>query len=399
MSGNGTMTLLDRSVTVVFTDGARTQLGQGPPAPFVLHVRDPDALRRLLTTPTLLAIGEAFIDGTLDVEGDLLAAMAFAYRLDELTDAPCASSAPTPQDAEAIAHHYDVPVEFYRLFLDPRLVYTCAYYREPGVDLESAQRDKLDLVCQKLQLKPGEDLLDLGCGWGALSIDAAERFGVHSRGITLSVEQAMWAARAASASRAASRIAIEHTDWAGLPDQPLADKIAAVGLVEHVGPARYLGFFERIRRWLRPGGLALVQSITRSAEHAETTGLEFLRRHVFPGGGLATISGLVQAMELAGLEILHVEGLRPHYAQTTRQWVERLQARGTEARAVVGERRYRTWLGYLAAAVVGFEQGDVGVYQVVAGVRPTRSSRVIGGSPPPLSRRLRQVERRRVEGR
>lgn len=361
----------DTTVTVAFADGSARTIGAGPPAPWHLRVRDAETLSRLLAAPSLLAIGEAFVAGEIDVGGDLLAAIADAYRLDAVLDLSPPPAPAAPDDVAAIAHHYDVPTEFYRLFLDPRLLYTCAYYRHAEDDLETAQTDKLELVCRKLRLRAGEALLDLGCGWGGLAIHAAERYGVVSTGVTLSAAQAAWAR--AAVARAGRPVTIRQTDWAALAPQPQADAVSAVGLLEHVGPARYDAFFAHVLRLLRPGGRLLVQTITRVPSQHETSGLAFLRRHVFPGGDLATVGAVVAAMERSGFQVQDVEAMGAHYARTTRHWVERLQASAAAAESLVGERVYRTWLGYLAAASVGFAAGFVDVHQVVA---------VPAGTPP-----------------
>lgn len=361
----------ETTVAVEVANGTGLTIGAGPPASWRLRVRDAEVLQRLLATPSLLAVGEAFVGGEIDVAGDLLAALAAAYRLDAALDLPPPAPGPSLDDATAIAHHYDVPAEFYRLFLDARLVYTCAYYRRPDDDIETAQADKLELVCRKLRLRAGEALLDLGCGWGGLAIYAAERHGVVATGVTLSVAQEAWALAAVAQARQA--VAIRRVDWAALEPRPQADAVSALGLLEHVGPARYDAFFPHVRGLLRPGGRLLVQTITRVPSQHETTGLEFLRRHVFPGSGLATVGEVVAAMERGGFQVQDVEAMGAHYARTTRHWVERLQAHATAAQALVGERVYRTWLGYLAAASVAFDAGFVDVHQIVA---------VPAGTPP-----------------
>ncbi|HWP66544.1 MAG TPA: cyclopropane-fatty-acyl-phospholipid synthase family protein [Candidatus Limnocylindria bacterium] len=265
-----------------------------------------------------------------------------------------------------VAFHYDVSNEFYALFLDPRMVYTCAYYRRPDAGLATAQEDKLELVCRKLQLAPGERLLDLGCGWGALALWAAERWGVEVHGVTLSAAQATWAAEAARRAGLAGRVRIERADWRDVAPEKPYDKIAAIGLIEHVGRARHPAYFAQVHRLLTPGGLFLNHGITCRAGARRTSEMAFLQRHVFPGGELAPLDAIVGGIERAGFEIVDVEDLRPHYARTTRQWVERLQANAERARALVGERVYRTYLAYLAGASVAFDEGWIALHQVVA---------------------------------
>ena len=269
-------------------------------------------------------------------------------------------------DAKAIAHHYDVSNEFYALFLDPLMVYTCAYYRDPDGKLEQAQRDKLDLVCRKLELQPGETLLDVGCGWGSLSIWAAQHYGVRAHGVTLSQAQAAYAAERIRKEGLEDRCRVEHLDYRDLPASARYQKIAAVGVIEHVGIPNYPAFFGGVRARLENGGLYLNHGIVHDFHWRRTSQTEFLYRHVFPNGDLAGLSQTLTEIERAGFEIVDVEGLRLHYARTCRQWVERLRERADEARAVAGERTYRTWLLYLTCSVVAFEDGSIGLYQVLS---------------------------------
>jgi len=217
-------------------------------------------------------------------------------------------------DAKAIAHHYDVSNEFYALFLDPLMVYTCAYYRDPDGKLEQAQRDKLDLVCRKLELEAGETLLDIGCGWGSLSIWAAQHYGVRAHGVTLSKAQADYATERIRREGLEGRCTVEYRDYRDLPPDARFDKIAAVGVIEHVGIPNYPAFFGRVRRRLRDGGLYLNHGIVHEFHWKATSQIEFLYRHVFPNGDLAGLSETLTEIERAGFEIMDVEGLRLHYA-------------------------------------------------------------------------------------
>jgi cyclopropane-fatty-acyl-phospholipid synthase len=282
------------------------------------------------------------------------------------------------KDARAIAHHYDVSNDFYALFLDPLMVYTCAYYREPDGKLEQAQQDKLDLVCRKLRLKAGETMLDIGCGWGSLSMWAAEHYGVRAHGVTLSRAQAEWAAERIERGGLGGRCLVEYRDWRDLPPEASYDKIAAVGVIEHVGIPNYPAFFGRVRSMLNDGGLYLNHGIHHEFHWKRTSQTDFLLRHVFPNGDLSGFTETVTEMERAGWEVVDAENLRLHYARTCRHWVERLRARADEARAIVGERIYRTWLLYLTCSAVAFETGSIGLYQVV--VRK-QWDRAIGTAP------------------
>jgi cyclopropane-fatty-acyl-phospholipid synthase len=282
-------------------------------------------------------------------------------------------------DAQAIAHHYDVSNEFYELFLDPLMVYTCAYYRDPDGKLEQAQQDKLDLVCRKLELRPGETLLDIGCGWGSLAIWAAQHYGVRAHGVTLSRAQADYAAERIRREGLEGRCRVEYLDYRDLPRNGSYDKIAAVGVIEHVGIPHYPAFFGGVRAIMKDGGLYLNHGIVHEFHWKPTSQTKFLYRHVFPNGDLAGLSETLTEMERAGLEIVDVEGLRLHYARTCRQWVERLRERADEARALAGERAYRTWLLYLTCSAVAFENGSIGLYQVL--MRKHRDPRAGGRAP------------------
>jgi cyclopropane-fatty-acyl-phospholipid synthase len=268
-------------------------------------------------------------------------------------------------DAQAISHHYDVSNEFYELFLDPLMVYTCAYYRDPDGKLEQAQADKLELVCRKLRLKPGETLLDIGCGWGTLSVWAAQHYRVRAHGVTLSRQQAEWAQARIRREGLEDRCRVEFRDFRDLPANARYDKIAAIGVIEHVGIPNYPAFFGRVRQMLNDGGLYLNHGITHEFHWKFSSQTEFLYRNVFPNGDLAGLTETMTEQERAGWEILDVEGLGLHYARTCRHWVERLQARADEARALVGERTYRTWMLYLTCSAVAFEAGSIGLYQVL----------------------------------
>jgi cyclopropane-fatty-acyl-phospholipid synthase len=269
-------------------------------------------------------------------------------------------------DARAIEYHYDVSNDFYALFLDRRMVYTCAYYRRPDGDLDHAQEDKLDLVCRKLRLEPGERLLDIGCGWGSLVVWAAEHYGVRAHGVTLSRRQAEYGQAWIRRLGLEDRARVDHLDYRDLPRDTRFDKIAAIGVIEHLGIRNYPGYFARVHEMIEPGGLFLNHGITHEKHWKRSSQTEFLERHVFPNGQMDNVSHILDVLERARFEILDVESLRAHYARTTKQWAERLQANAERARALVGERTYRTWVAYLASSSVGFTRGNIGLYQVVA---------------------------------
>src|SRR5262245_29693903 len=269
-------------------------------------------------------------------------------------------------DKKAIEYHYDLSNEFYALFLDPLMVYTCAYYRTPDGDLETAQRDKLDLVCRKLRLKPGERRLDIGCGWGSLAIWAAQHYGVEVLAVTLSREQVRFGQTRAVREGVADVCRIEHRDYRDVANEGPFDKVSAIGIIEHVGIDNYPAFFSEIYSLLKPGGLFLNHGITRNRHWRRTPQFDFLLENVFPNGELDNISHIDEVMEQQRLEILDVENLRPHYMRTCFHWAERLRSNQDKAISLVGERKYRTWLLYLTSASVGFEQASIGLHQTLA---------------------------------
>lgn len=268
-------------------------------------------------------------------------------------------------DAEAIHHHYDLSNEFYALFLDPLMVYTCAYYRTPDATLAEAQRDKLDLVCKKLRLQPGERYLDIGCGWGSLAVWAAKHYGVEVLGVTLSREQVAYAQDWIAREGLQGVCRVEFRDYRDLVDEEAFDKISAIGIIEHVGIANYRAYFDEVYGLLKPGGLFLNHGITRNQYWTRTPQWDFLLEHVFPNGELDTVSHIATVLEEARFEIADVECLREHYALTCRHWAERLRANQDAAIALVGARKYRTWLLYLHSSSVGFEQASIGLHQIV----------------------------------
>lgn len=268
-------------------------------------------------------------------------------------------------DRRAIGYHYDLSNAFYALFLDPRMLYTCGYYRQPDASLETAQEDKLELICRKLDLRPGERLLDIGCGWGGLVAWAAERYGVEAHGVTLSTEQVLWAEQMLRRTGLTDRVRVELRDWRDLPPGVQYDKIAAIGVIEHVGPTQTPAWLDAVHARLAPGGRFLLHGITHEKGWRYTGLSRFLERYVFPNGEIQNVSEILDRAERARFEIEHVESLRPHYVRTTRQWAERLQANAEAAVALVGQRTYRIWLAYLAGASAAFAQGSIGIYQTV----------------------------------
>jgi cyclopropane-fatty-acyl-phospholipid synthase len=381
-----------------------TELGPASPR-WRLVLRHPWSLRSLLRVPfNDLAAGEAYLEDQVDIEGSMVAAMravgriadldgrhllGLARRLRALPRVPRGAGSPRVslhgrrhsqrRDAAAVRHHYDVGNDFYRLFLGSDLVYSCAVFAESDRRrpvgsrevLDGAQRRKLDLVCRKLRLRPGEHLLDIGCGWGALVIHAARHYGVRATGITLSPPQAELARDRIRAAGLSDRVHVEVTDYRDMTGS--FDAVASVGMVEHVGADQLEGYASHLADLLVPSGRLLNHGITTGrrdvirdfARDRDT----FVARHVFPDGALVPAHQTIRAIERAGIELWDVQQLRPHYARTLEHWVANLEAAADAARALVGERIYRTWRAYMAGSAMGFETGDLGVVQVLA-VRP-----------------------------
>ncbi len=268
-------------------------------------------------------------------------------------------------DAESISHHYDVSNDFYQLFLCENMLYTCAYYRDPEGDLVQAQQDKMDLVCRKLRLSPGEEYLDIGCGWGSLAIWAAKHYGVTATGVTLSREQAEWGQAWVKREGLEDRCQIHHMDYRDLPEGQTFSKISAVGIIEHIGIDNYPFYFTWVRNRLRQGGLFFNHGITHNKHWKRTSQWDFVTRHVFPNGELDSITHIMDVMERQNWEILDVENLRLHYARTCHQWYENLEKKAERAKEIVGERLYRIYRVWLVCSAEAFYSGSLGLYQVL----------------------------------
>ncbi|MEU9086717.1 cyclopropane-fatty-acyl-phospholipid synthase family protein [Streptomyces sp. NPDC048357] len=273
------------------------------------------------------------------------------------------------RDRQAISHHYDVGNDFYERVLGPSMVYSCAYW-SPGSTLEQAQWDKLDLVCRKLALRPGDQLLDVGCGWGSMALHAAREYGVRVTGITLSREQAAYGRKRVAEAGLADLVELRIQDYRDVRDGPY-DAISSIGMAEHVGSDRYREYARTLHALLRPGGRLLNHQIARRPEPDEEAYRidEFIDAYVFPDGELSPLGTTVGELERAGFEVRDVEALREHYALTLRAWVARLQEHWAEAVRLTSPGRARVWQLYMAACALGFEHGRLGVNQVLA-VKP-----------------------------
>ena len=283
-----------------------------------------------------------------------------------------------------VQHHYDVSNAFYRLWLDARMVYSCAYFHAESDTLDSAQEQKLDHICRKLRLSPGERLLDIGCGWGGLIFWAAQHYGVEATGITLSQNQHDFVAAEIAARGLQNRVRVELRDYLELPEDVQYDKIASVGMFEHVGVRNFDRYFGKIFRILKPGGFVLNHGITHNDLGAAQLGSgigDFVEEYVFPGGELTHVARVMAGMASAGLECVDAEALREHYAKTLWHWVDRLASNAETARAEVGEEKFRVWRIYMAGSAHAFDRGWLSLWQLLAG-KPHDDGRL----PHPLTR-------------
>lgn len=381
------------------------------PRPVTLALKHPGALRAMLLPGTELGLAEAYLYDDFDILGDIeavfgladaLAAAAAGWRKKlvtarDLLRLPAGPERPTARrgparlsgrqhsverDRQAVTYHYDVSNAFYALWLDRRMVYSCAYFQTPDDDLDTAQARKLDYICRKLRLKPGQRLLDIGCGWGGLVLHAAQHYGVHATGITLSRPQVELANERIQAAGLADRCRVEPWDYRDLAEPEGYDALVSVGMFEHVGAAVLPDYFARAWRLLKPGGVFLNHGIASRATDAPQHGPSFSDAYVFPDGELVPISVTLQAAEGAGFEVRDVESLREHYALTLRHWVRRLEAQHDQALRFVDEPTYRVWRLFMSGSAHGFTTGRLNVYQALL-VKPDAQGR----SGLPLTRR------------
>lgn len=399
----------ERNFDVRLWDGSVHRSRARSRADFTLVIGRRGGLRRMLLPPSELSIAEAFIRGDVGVDGNLESAMslgdvvadrirsfrAMAALVPLVLALPAQDGEPAGElrrrkrtlkllnvrarkgDADEIQFHYDVGNDFYQLWLDPRMLYTCAYFRTPQDDLETAQIAKLEHICRKLRLSPGERLLDIGCGWGGLIIYAAKNFGVRALGITLSEAQAELARQRISAEGVADLCEVRLLDYRDLPSGERFDKIVSVGMMEHVAEELQPGYFAIAHNALRPGGLFLNHFIVSNVTARQSSGIkerigrrlwrrdEFIDKYVFPDGRLVRLGSPITTGERAGFETRDVESLREHYALTLRWWLRRLQEHKAEAVKIVGDRTYRVWQLYMTAAANGFASGSLNIVQTL----------------------------------
>jgi cyclopropane-fatty-acyl-phospholipid synthase len=371
-----------------------------------LIIRDPRALRCVATAPSDLGLARAYVSGYLDVDGDMFAtlellsndqvgALSWSDRLQVLRRLGpwiLQPTAPPPEetrpglwwglrhslarDSKAISHHYDVSNRFYEWILGPSMAYTCAVYPDEGASLDTAQEEKVDLVCRKLDLQPGQRLLDVGCGWGTLVLHAATHYGARVIGVTLSRQQAEYGQKQIAELGLSDLAEIRHDDYRNVAETGF-DAISSIGLTEHIGAKNLPGYAGFLAGKLRPQGRLLNHCITRPVTTSPARAGGFINRYVFPDGELEAVGTIVSVLQDHGLEIRHEENFREHYARTCAAWGANLDAHWDEAVAEVGEGRARVWRLYLAASRLGFTQHRIELHQVLA----VRTEAGVSGMP------------------
>ncbi len=364
------------------------------PKPATVVLNRPSALREMLSGGSEVALGEAYLNEAFDVEGDFEAAFEFGdllaaqtqgwsktlslakllFHLPDFLDSSRVKGRAAKfdgqknsprRDRHAIRFHYDISNAFYALWLDPRMVYSCAYFENPETDLEQAQVRKLDLICRKLDLQPGERFLEVGSGWGGLLVHAATHYGVKAEGITLSEKQLEWSQELISRLGLQDRVSVRLIDYRDLQEREAYDKAASVGMVEHVGRQNLGLYFQQISALLKPGGLFLNHGIGLGPIVRPNQGEGFIEHYVFPDSDLISIGQMLDSAESARWDARDVDSLREHYATTLRHWVRRLEAHHEEALHEVDEATYRIWRLYMAGSAHGFRLGYLSVYQTL----------------------------------
>ncbi len=378
-----------RDFAIEFWDGTRFEPEAGQFCRFTWHLHHPSVLRSLLRSDRQVALGEAFIYGDFDISGDILAIFPIAEYLEEKHFGPGSKlrlgsmmlglpsklhgeqaraemhgrTHSKSRDRAAVTFHYDLSNEFYQLWLDPAMVYSCAYFESPDDDVATAQGQKLDYICRKLRLQAGERLLDFGCGWGGLIMHAARNYGVHATGITLSRQQLALAEERIREAGLSSQCEVRLLDYRDAHQLGEFDKLVSVGMVEHVGESALPEYFQTAFRLLKPGGVFLNHGIGRAGNRPKPAEKTFTDVYVFPDGELIPISSTLARAEEAGFEVRDVENLREHYFFTLVQWLRRLEANEESAKKLVGELKYRIWRLYLAGSAHYFQSGKLDLYQ------------------------------------
>jgi cyclopropane-fatty-acyl-phospholipid synthase len=363
-------------LAIELPSGRRIEMGPNPTV--LIRLNSASSIRTLLN-PTLGNMGTAYVEGDLDLIGSIDDILEVGVRLSNTTGGEEFTKAEPgllarvlahsrARDKEKIEYHYDVSNEFYQLFLDENMLYSCAYFRHADDTLDQAQVNKLDHILRKVRLKPGDKLLDIGCGWGGLVIRAAQQ-GAHAVGVTLSENQYAYAKERIAALGLQDRCEVRLQDYRDVPEVGGYDKLTSVGMFEHVGMKNLPLYFEQMNRLLKDGGAMLMHGITATHPEKRQVGRgagDFIDKYVFPDGELPHMSDVARIMSEQGLEVVDVESLRRHYALTLAEWARRLDTHPDEARRLAGDKRFRIWRVYLAGSAVGFRDNWMNIYQLLA---------------------------------
>jgi cyclopropane-fatty-acyl-phospholipid synthase len=390
-----------REFSVRFWDGSTWEPDDGRPIQFTLVLNHPGALRKMFWPPNDLSVAEAYVYDDCNIEGDLPAFIRFfrglaarqrslaerlrlGWRIWNLpaVDRPrigrprarlSGKIHSRERDRQAISYHYDASNRFFEILLDSHMQYTCAAFAHADEDLETAQQRKLHYICRKLRLRPGERLLDIGCGWGGLIMFAARHYGVQAVGATLSKRQAEWAEEHIRQAGLQDRCQVLHSDYRDVADNQTFDKVATVCVLEHMGEQGITTYMQKVHRLLRPGGSAFIQQITLSRPFRLATHRRFSERYVFPDGELVPVSTTLREAEKAGLEVRDVESLREHYPLSLKLWIRKLEAGHEEAVRCTDEATFRVHKLYLAGAMVGFEDNVYNLHHTLL-VKPNNGA-------------------------
>ncbi len=371
------------SARLVLWNGQHYDFGHFATPQIIFHINSAAALPYLIK-PNLSTLGEAYIKGKIDVTGKLADLIEIAYSLVENTTKPSAKfihiyrrfahlfAHTRATDKKSIQYHYDLSNQFYQLWLDQNMVYSCAYFENGDEDLDTAQLKKIDHILTKIQLKPGHTLLDIGCGWGALVMRAAQKFGAKCVGVTLSKKQFELATERIKQAGLTHQIDLRLQDYRDITPALSGqfDRITSVGMFEHVGRKNLPSYFSKISALLKESGIMMNHGITSTALKPGENSLggdEFIDHYVFPNGELPHLSLVLAAMQQGGLETFDIENLRRHYARTLTFWSERFEQQAPQIKAWVNEEKFRIWRVYLAGSIYAFEHDDVAIYQIVCG--------------------------------
>lgn len=400
---------IDAKLSIRLWNGEILPLGENATQDVFITINSPEAIRRFIWSPNLTTVAEIYAERLVDIEGcslleavnywDHLKVLAFAKSISKIeivkAFAPFAMMSKKAaedsasgyngqvaskykggrQDQEFISHHYDLSNDFYKLFLDEEMVYSCAYFDTTETSLEDAQIAKLDYICKKLQLKEGDKLLDIGCGWGGFSCHAASNYGVQVHGVTLSQEQLEFAKAKVKRLGIEDKVTLELKDYRLIPTEQQYDKVSQIEMFEHVGLDNHELHFQHVHGLLKPDGIYFHQASTRRAIfnmqnfRKQTKYMDFITKHIFPGGEMDHIGLTVTNLERLQFEVHDVEGLREHFSITLRHWVNRLLEKINEATDLVGDYKTRIWLFYLSMCCIAFHRGGIGLFQVVASKR------------------------------